>query len=91
MLCITKETYKFPTQNLSLEREQNNEIALANLLLINYKLGETSNPLTMDIYIANEASLNVLQQISDNTTITIENYKTTLLLLFLLLKIMFCI
>lgn len=85
---VTKETYKFPTQNLSLEREQNNEIALANLLLINYKLGETSNPLTMDIYIANEASLNVLQQISDNTTITIENYKTTPISSFKLTKML---
>ena len=85
---VTKETYKFPTQNLSLEREENNNIVLANLLLINYKLGENSNPLTMDIYIANEASLNVLQQISDVTNITIENYKTTPISTFKLTKML---
>lgn len=83
----TKETYKFPTQSMSLESSLGDEVVLSNLLIINYKLDEEINPLTMEIYVANEASLNVLQQIS-NTTLTKENYKTTPLTSFILNKML---
>ena len=82
-----KETYKFPTQSMSLESSVGDEVVLSNLLIINYKLGDSINPLTMQIYVANEASLNVLQQIS-NTTLTKENYKTTPITSFVLNKML---
>lgn len=82
-----KETYKFPTQSMSLESSLGDEVVLSNLLIINYKLDDSINPLTMGIYVANEASLNVLQQIS-NTTLTKENYKTTPITSFVLNKML---
>ena len=79
------ELYGFQKQNIKLTRFINDSVVLDNLLKIYYHLNgeDVLDPITMDIRVANEASLEVLKAIGkdfNNGTVNSDNLSTTTIL-----------
>lgn len=69
----TQITYNFPKQNILKTINKDSALSLKSLLNIGYKISsvDTSIDLSLNIYIANETTLNALKTITSNNTLNL--------------------